>query len=207
MAAGASQGGRTDAARNHERLLAAALAVYADKGVDASLKEVADHAGLGVGTVYRHFPTREALQEAVLSDHLETLRSRAAELAQARPAADALVDWLGEFITHFTQYRGLARAFLPMLSDRRTPLGHACTDMRTAGAMLLEGAQRAGAVRADLDAGTLLRLVSGIAMAAEYAPDGAGPLLPLVLDGILRRPSPETARPDATAPMGARMAL
>jgi len=193
MTASAGQIGRTDAARNHERLLAAALAVYAAKGVDASLKEVADHAGLGVGTVYRHFPTREALQEAVLADHLETLRSRAAELAQTHPAADALVTWLGEFIAHFTQYRGLARAFLPTLSDRRTPLGHACTDMRAAGSMLLEGAKQAGAVRAGLDAGTMLRLASGIAMAAEYAPDGAAPLLPWVLDGVLSRPAAGTA--------------
>ncbi len=187
MTAGTIQSGRTDAARNHERLLDAARAVYAARGVDASLKEVADHAGLGVGTVYRHFPTREALQEAVLADHLETLRNRAAHLAQASPAADALLEWLAEFITHFTQYRGLARVFGPVMYDTATPLGEACAGMRAAGTTLLERAQCAGAARADLTMTTLLFLASGIAMAEEYAPDSAGPLLPWLIDGL--RPS------------------
>jgi AcrR family transcriptional regulator len=187
MTADTVQGGRTDALRNHERLLAAARAVYGAQGVDASLKDVAQRAGLGVGTVYRHFPTREALQEAVLSDHLETLRDRAAQLADMSSPADALVTWLGEFITHFTEYRGLARAFLPTLFDKATPLGRSCADMRAAGATLLERAQRDGVVRADLEMGTLLRLVSGIAMATDDAPDHAATLLPWLIDGVRRR--------------------
>jgi AcrR family transcriptional regulator len=187
MIADTVQGGRTDALRNHERLLAAARAVYAAQGVDASLKDVAQRAGLGVGTVYRHFPTREALQEAVLSDHLETLRERAVQLAGASSPADALITWLGEFITHFTEYRGLARAFLPTIYDKATPLGRACADMRAAGATLLEQAQRDGVVRADLEMGTLLRLVSGIAMATDDAPDLAATLLPWLIDGVRRR--------------------
>ena len=102
-----------------------------------------------------------------------------------------------------------------VLVDRRGELGVAFRTLRSghrhldpdrgeAGPHGVVQAEEAAQVRADLDAGTLLRLVSGIAMAAEHAPAGAGPLLPWVLDGILRRPSPETARPDATAPMETR---
>jgi AcrR family transcriptional regulator len=196
MTASTVQGGRTDAARNRERLLAAARAVYAARGVDASLKEVADQAGLGVGTVYRHFPTREALQEAVLADHLETLRDRAAYLARASPAADALLEWLAEFISHFTQYRGLARVFGPVMRDTATPLGEACAAMRTAGATLLERAQRAGAARSDLTMTTLLLLASGIATAEEYAPDSAGPLLPWLIDGLRPQAAGPAPAPD-----------
>jgi AcrR family transcriptional regulator len=149
---------------------------------------VADRAGLGVGTVYRHFPTREALQEAVLQDHLETLRRRAVELLRERSPADALVGWLREYIEHLTQYRGLAQVFLPMLADQRTPLGQACSDMRAAAGMLLENAKQVGAARTDLGVGSMLLLVNGIAMVAEHASDGAASLLPWLLEGILARP-------------------
>lgn len=75
-----------------------------------------------------------------------------------------------------------------MLNDRRTPLGHACTDMRSASGMLLENAKQAGAARADLDPGSMLLLVNGIAMATEHAPEGAASLLPWLLEGILEQP-------------------
>jgi AcrR family transcriptional regulator len=148
-----------------------------------------------VGTVYRHFPDREALQEAVLADHLETLRNRADSLAQAWPAGDALLEWLDEFITHFTQYRGLARTFMPVMQDTATPLGRSCAGMRTAGATLLERAQQAGAVRPDLTMTTLLMLATGIATAVEHAPDDAGPLLPWLIHGLRPRAGADPASP------------
>jgi AcrR family transcriptional regulator len=187
--AGPVPGTRTDAARNHERLLAAARAVYAARGVDASLKEVADEAGLGVGTVYRHFPTKEALQETVLIGHLRALRDRAEELARDPADDDAVLTWLAEFVVHFTEYRGLVRALMPAVHDTATPVGGACAGARVAGAALLERAQRAGVMRCDLTMDTLLVLVAGIATAQERAPEGSGPLLGWLIDG-LRPPAP-----------------
>ena len=174
--------------RNRERLLAAARAVYAEDGADAPLKAVADRAGLGVGTVYRHFATQEALVEAVLRDHLAAMDGLAAELRGTRDPDDALAAWLAAFVDRLNVYRGLARLVMPQLRDRGSPLGRACQQMRAAGAELLVDAQRGGSIRADLDMGTLLALAGAVALVAEQRPDQADLALSVLLDGLRRRP-------------------
>src|SRR3954452_2756992 len=98
---------RADARRNHERLLVAAHEVFGKEGSESSLREIARRAGVGIGTLYRHFPTREALLEALLRDNVERLRDRADQLARTISAERALVTWLHEFVDSANSYRGM----------------------------------------------------------------------------------------------------
>jgi AcrR family transcriptional regulator len=177
---------RADARRNHDRLLGAARAVFTEQGPDAPLEEVARRAGVGIGTLYRHFPTREALITAVFFDRIETLRARAEELAESESPVDALRLWLREQLDEAAKMRGLgAMAMNLMLCEQQPP--QACAPMRDAGATLLARAQAAGEVRTDTDIDDLLHLVVGIGLASEDAPDGAAladRLFALMLDGV-----------------------
>ncbi|WP_261568927.1 TetR/AcrR family transcriptional regulator [Frankia gtarii] len=188
LAASADRPVRTDVLRNRERLLTAARAVFAEQGADASLYEVAKRAGLGTGTVYRHFPTREALLAAVLLDHFEALRVSAVSLTEARSPDEALTDWLQQFVSHLAEYRGLAMEVMPVLHDGVSSLSLACQNMRAAGAVLLSRAQRDGSIRADLSMSTLLKLINAIAVTAETVSSSeAHVLLDYLLDGLRRR--------------------
>ncbi len=178
---------RADAARNRGRVLAAAQSVFTTHGADASPHEVARFAGVGVGTVYRHFATREALLEAVLSDRFESLRQLAAEPAAGLTAEDALLAWIGAFAQHLTAFRGLASSLLPTMHHESSPLYQACQEMRTAVGGLLRQAQTAGSFRADLDISTLLKLVNAIALTAEQTSDDGPRLLDFVMTGLRPR--------------------
>jgi AcrR family transcriptional regulator len=186
---------RADARRNYERLLTAAKAAFAEQGAEASLDEIARRAGVGIGTLYRHFPTRLALQEAVIRDHTEALRALAEDLLVSPSPGDALATWLRAKLRQAATYRGLGGAVMNTVLDDETDLAATCKAMKSAATALLTRAQQAGAVRADLDASSLMRLINAIALATEQAPDGpaqADRLLSLVLDGL--RPPERTAQ-------------
>jgi AcrR family transcriptional regulator len=181
---------RADARRNAETLLAAARAAFAEHGAAASLDDIARRAGLGIGTLYRHFPTRQALLEEVFRDRLDTLRARAEELLDATSPSAALLAWLRTLVEHATTYRGLAASVMISMLDERTELFASCQAMRAAGLALLTRAQQAGEVRPDVGPSELLLLVYGVAWATEQVPGGAGQtdrLLALLMDG-LRQP-------------------
>jgi len=161
--------------------------VYAEEGTDAPLKTVAERAGLGVGTVYRHFATQEALVEAILTEHLAEMDGLARVLRATLEPDEALAEWLAAFVDRLTEYRGLARVVMPQLRDRASPLGRACQRMRTAGAELLAEAQRDGSMRTDLDVVTLLTLANAVALVVEQRPDQAGLALSYLIDGLRRR--------------------
>lgn len=189
---GAKQSGqehavRADVARNRGRLLSAAQSVFTAQGADASPHEVARFAGVGVGTVYRHFATREALLEAVLADRFESLRQLAAEPAAGLTAEESLLEWIGAFIRHLTAYRGLASSLMPTMHYEKSPLYQACQDMRMAVDGLLRQAQAAGSFRRDLDTSTLLKLVNAIALTAEQTSDDEARLLDFVMTGLRPR--------------------
>jgi AcrR family transcriptional regulator len=177
---------RADARRNHERVVAAAHEVFAEAGPEASLNEIARRAGVGPGTLYRHFPTRHALLTAVLRDRIEALCGRADELLAAEQPDTALAEWLCAFLAHARSGRGLGGALMTAGPDE---LGFDCHQrIRDAAAELLTNAQRAGTARADLEPGDLLQLVVGIALTTTHAadPDEPSRLLSLVLDAIPR---------------------
>lgn len=175
---------RADAARNRDRVLAAAQSVFTTHGADASPHEVARFAGVGVGTLYRHFATREDLLEAVLSDRFESLRQLAARPIAGLSAEDALLEWIGAFARHLTVYRGLASSLMPNMHREASPLWQACREMRLAADGLLRQAQADGSFRADLDISTLLKLVNAIALTAEQTSDDGARLLDFVMTGL-----------------------
>ncbi|WP_405899556.1 TetR/AcrR family transcriptional regulator [Streptomyces sp. NBC_00727] len=183
---------RADARRNHGRLLAAARTAFAEHGTDASLEDVARRAGVGIGTLYRHFPTRHALMSAVFQEAVTSLIIRSRELAEAERPCDALVEWLGAIVTHAGEYRGLAQALMSTCRDESSALARCNTPLREAGSALLGRAQSAGSVRPDVSIDDLMQLTNAIALAAEQSPDDpqlATRLLTLTLRGLKSSPS------------------
>ncbi|MFF5708567.1 TetR/AcrR family transcriptional regulator [Streptomyces sp. 62] len=178
---------RADARRNHERLLVEARAAFGEQGADAPLEEVARRAGVGIGTLYRHFPTRADLLNAVFQEALAELLDRSRELAEADAPCRALVEWLRALIAHAGEYRGLAHALMSASYDRSSALARCSDPLRAAGEQLLERARKAGQVRADVSIGDLMQLTNAIALAAEQCPEDvflADRLLALTLRGL-----------------------
>jgi AcrR family transcriptional regulator len=178
---------RADARRNRERILDVATAVVAQQGTQASLRDIARRAEVGMGTLYRHFATREELLEALLGGRFDRLAERAATLRDARPPHEALTEWLREFAAGVAVYRGLAASLVATLEDDTTSLYASCARMRAAGADLLKRAQETGRIRADVDGTDLFALLGAVASIADTAPSLAGRrdhLLELVMDGL-----------------------
>jgi AcrR family transcriptional regulator len=184
---------RADARRNYQALLAAANAAFIEHGADdASLEEIARRAGVGIGTLYRHFPTRQALLEAVYRDQVEVLSVRAGDLLGSASPGEALVTWLRALVQFGSTKRSLTSAMLATL-DKDSELMSACSAMlRESAAALLARAQQAGEVRADAQALDLLRLVHAVSMAVQRAPADAGQadrMIGLVMDGLRYQPA------------------
>ncbi|MGW0118060.1 TetR/AcrR family transcriptional regulator [Streptomyces sp. NPDC003327] len=178
---------RADARRNHERLLTEARSVFAAQGADAPLEEIARRAGVGIGTLYRHFPTRADLLNAVFQEAVAALLRRSQELAGAGSPCGALVEWLRALIAHAGEYRGLAHGLMSASYDRSSALARCSEPLRTAGERLLGRAREAGQVRADVSIGDLMQLTNAIALAAEQCPEDAelaDRLLALTLRGL-----------------------
>ncbi|HEY0450853.1 helix-turn-helix domain-containing protein [Actinophytocola sp.] len=178
---------RSDARRNRDHLLTAGRAVVAEQGTDASLREVARRAGVGIGTLYRHFPNREALLEALLGQGFDDLTARAAELGDNQDAGAALVTWARELAVGSTLYKGLPASVMDALHNPRSGLHASCEGIRAAAAALLTRAQRAGHIRPDLRPEELLATVSAMAWAAKHAdhPDEVTDrFLSLLLEGL-----------------------
>lgn len=178
---------RADARRNYTRLVSEARTVFALHGTDAPLEDVARRAGVGIGTLYRHFPNRHALLSAIFADAVSDLLARSRELLDAPRPCEALVDWLRAVITHASEYRGLSRALMAASHDDASALARCSGPLREAGSALLTRAQQAGAVRSGVSIGDLLQLTNAIALAAEETPDDpelADRLLTLTLQGL-----------------------
>ncbi len=177
---------RADAQHNHEVILAAARAAVAVRGDDIVLEDIARSAGVGIGTLYRHFPTRQELLEATFLDEALELRQRAEELKTAPAALGALIDWLRLQMDFGAHGRSMGAAVMNAKHTEGTEIQIACVSMRDAGAVLLRRAQDAGEVRPDVEIASLLRLMHGIVMANEHAPDQSlvNPMFDVVIAGI-----------------------
>jgi AcrR family transcriptional regulator len=182
---------RADAERNRQRVLEVAEAVFAAEGLAVPIDEVAKRAGLGVGTLYRHFPTKEALFLAIVIDRMERLVADARALADADDPGDAFF----RFLTRIVLESASKKDFMDALSGSREDLGRTLAGMkvglRTALAVLLERAQDAGAVRRDVAVAEVLALVTGaFASMDRHAPDARKArdrLLAIVCDGLRAR--------------------
>ncbi|MXQ66754.1 TetR family transcriptional regulator [Actinomadura rayongensis] len=179
---------RADARRNYERLLKEARAAFDEHGIDTSLEDVARRAGVGIGTLYRHFPARDSLLEAVLRDRFDALTEHGRALLREPEERPVLLDWSRSLAEMATTYRGLTGALMGTLRDEKSDLHASCEAMRRTGAALLRREQEAGRVRADVDTAEFLALLHGAAWAGEQAFDGASDrrdkLVALVLDGL-----------------------
>jgi AcrR family transcriptional regulator len=183
---------RADAQRNYARLLSAASAAFTQAGADdVSLEEIARRAGVGIGTLYRHFPTRQALLEAVYADQAEQLSARADELLNLDPPGEAFAAWLRALVAFSSTKRSLTSAMVATLGKDSELMSTCSKLIKDSAEALLARAQQAGAVRADVNSTDLIRLMHGVSMVAEYAaadPGQADRMLTLILDGL--RPQP-----------------
>jgi AcrR family transcriptional regulator len=176
---------RADARRNREELLDVAREVIREQGVDASLRDIARRAGVGIATLYRHFPTRDALIAAIVGDGMQRLNARAAELAQARSSGEALQEWLADVASRIGPYQGLPGAMLDAVTTGSSPLGVSCADMMNAGYGLLARAQADGLVRPDVTWPDVFTAVAAIsAIATRSGPDASARVLGVYLDGL-----------------------
>ncbi|MGA5205013.1 TetR/AcrR family transcriptional regulator [Streptomyces variegatus] len=179
---------RADARRNYERLLAVAVEAFAEHGEGASLDDIAKRAGVGSGTLYRHFPTRQALLEAAYLDRVEAIAARADELAAELPPGEALGEWLYELGAGLTRMRGLKALLGPAVTDSGSLVNTACGDsVKAAAGRLVRAAQEEGTLRRDVEPVDVLRLAHGVATASELA-DGEGRhirrYLTLLMEGL-----------------------
>ncbi|MFF4361877.1 TetR/AcrR family transcriptional regulator [Streptomyces sp. NPDC001604] len=184
---------RADARRNYERLLKVAAEAFAEHGENASLDDIAKRAGVGSGTLYRHFPTRQALLEAVYVDAIEAIAARADDFARELPPGEALVEWLNELSAGMIQVRGLKSLLGSAVTDGSSAVVTACgNSVKDAAERLVGAAKQDGALREDVEPIEILRLAHGVATASELA-DGEGThirrYLSLLTDGL--RPAAE----------------
>jgi len=174
---------RADARRNYEKLIAVARDVFAEDGVSATLDDIARRAQVGPATLYRHFPTRQHLLEAVYLEEVQAISRSAADLTDL-PPWDALVQWLHEFVRYAATKRALADEMLTSI-DRDAEVFQACRAALTAaGDGLVERAQAARVVRPDANFMDIARLLGGIAAIKGVEPDEVERLLDIVLDGL-----------------------
>jgi AcrR family transcriptional regulator len=161
---------RADARQNYERLIAAATAAIGELGANVSLEEVAKRAGVGIGTLYRHFPNRQALLEAVYRDQVDANCALGRELSATKPPAEALSLWLHALLIYNLTMRGLKEAL--MAGEISSQTSECKLNMHAVGDELLARAQEVGAVRRDIETTDLLRMVHSIALMVEPGAEG-----------------------------------
>lgn len=192
MSATSARPQRADAQRNRERLLDAAVRAFSEAGPGVTLDAIAKDAGVGIGTLYRHFPTREALIEAAYRNELARLCDGVADLLRTMPPDVAMRTWMEGFVDYMTTKRGMADALRAVIASGGNPYAQSRDRLLAAFTTLLHAGVTAGTVRSDIDPGDVLVSMSGVSLAAgEPAQrDQAGRLLDLLMDGLRYRAAP-----------------
>jgi AcrR family transcriptional regulator len=175
---------RADARQNHARLIAAATQTFGEKGAGAPLEEIARRAGVGIGTLYRHFPTRLDLQAAVFRTQVSTVCGKGDELLQTEPPEQAFATWMRSLAAYLITKRGLSKALIEAVGAESELIKSCWMAMRDTTERLLASAQQAGAIRSDVTATDVVRLIHGVAVSTEKQPDRAELLLSVTLDGL-----------------------
>jgi AcrR family transcriptional regulator len=175
---------RADARRSRAKLLEAATEAFAETGADAPLEDIARRAGVGIGTLYRHFPTRVDLQAAVYRSQVETVCAAADEYIISASPEQALAGWLRAMAAYLATKRGLSRALVEAIGRDSQLITSCWGAMNDATERLMTRAQEAGTLRQDIKPMDVLRLVHGVVIATEQAPGETDRLLGLMLDGL-----------------------
>src|SRR5882762_1305752 len=185
---------RADAQRNRARLLEAAVRAFSQEGPEVTLDAIAEDAGVGIGTLYRRFPTREALVEAAYRNELARLCDAVADLLQSMPPDEATRAWMDRFVDYMTTKRGMADALRAVIASGGDPYAQSRDRLTVAITTLLHAGAVAGTLRPDIEPGDVLVSLSGVSLAAgEPAQrDQAGRLLDLLMDGLRYRSEEHT---------------
>jgi AcrR family transcriptional regulator len=180
---------RADARRNRDRLLSAAVRAFSQDGPDVTLDAIARDAGVGIGTLYRHFPTREALIEAAYRSELARLCDAVPDLLQDMRPDGATRAWMDRYIEYMTTKRGMADALRVVIASGGTPYAQSRDRLITAITSLLQAGAASGALRADIEPADVLAGLSGISLAAGEPAQRAQArrLLDLLMDGLRYR--------------------
>ncbi|WP_078859630.1 TetR/AcrR family transcriptional regulator [Streptomyces rubellomurinus] len=181
---------RADARRNRERILEAAVRAFAEKGADVPIDTIAKAAGVGSATLYRHFPTREALVEAAYRNELARVCDSAAELLAELPPDRALRLWMDRFIGYLAAKQGMADALRAAVASGADPFAESLDKLSAAIGSLLRAGAEAGLLRSDVEPIDLGLSLAGVSLVTDSAAqrDRAGRLLDLILDGLRYRP-------------------
>ena len=177
---------RADACRNRDRLLEAASAAFSASGVDASLESVAREAGVGIGTLYRHYPTRDALVEAVYRHNVDLLCAGADELRASLPPDEALAEWMQRFVAYVATKKGLATYLKSVVSAESDLFQSTHARVQETIGLLVSGAVEAGTIRERVDGMDLLRALRGVCMMADQpgGPEQGARVAALLMDGL-----------------------
>ena len=179
---------RADARRNYDKVVTAAREAFAEHGASTSLEEIARRAEVGIGTLYRNFPCRQALLEAVYVEEVEDVCHSAEDFEGLEPW-EALSGWLQRVVGYLMTKQALARELLDYV-DQDAPLFKTCrTALFAAGQPLLDRAQQAHAVRADIDLGEIIQMVGGISKIVTPDRSQIEHILAIALDGLRYRPA------------------
>ncbi|MGP4046287.1 TetR/AcrR family transcriptional regulator [Streptomyces sp. 2A115] len=184
---GNTRGLRADARRNRQRLLDVAVRAFSERGTDASLEAIAKEAGVGIGTLYRHFPTREALIEAAYRNEVARVCDSAEELLAQYPPDQAMRVWMDRFIDYLATKQGMADALKAVIaSGDSDPFAESLDRISTAISTLLKAGAQAGVLRSDVDPLDVGFSLGGILLITtdKGLRDRAGRMLDLLLDGL-----------------------
>jgi AcrR family transcriptional regulator len=195
---------RADAQKNYSHLLAVAHDVVAEQGVDASMRDIARRAGVGLATLLRHFPTREALFEALLCTNLDELTQKAGELETSNSPDEALVSWFREWMAFAQSYKGVVTLMAAAHTNPDSALYASCAAVHSASARLLLRAQAEGAARADMNGDDLFGLMAALGWLVDlpsFSPR-ADHLVHLITSAILtKRPGNDVKKKDVKKAM------
>ena len=177
---------RADARRNRDRLVEVAASAFAENGVDTSLEDIARRAGVGIGTLYRHFPTREHLVEVVYRHEVEALHAAADDLASRHAPDVALAEWMQRFVDYIAAKRGMANSLRILLTTNSELFAEASGMIPLALRRLVDAAIADGSIRSDIETSDVLLALSGIYGAPDTPDwrDRSRRLVSLLMDGL-----------------------
>lgn len=180
---------RADAQRNRDRIVEVARAVFREKGYDAPLDEIARQAGVGPGTLYRHFPTKDALIDAVMQAWVESVEEATEKsLAHEGSARELLLHWFETYVGVISAHKGGPAKLTSAIGVEESPIRTKCSVLVRAHERVLEQLAGQGVLKPDVDAVQVARLVGGVATVADQSdlsPDVVRPMLEVVADGVL----------------------
>lgn len=180
---------RADAVRNRERLIEAARTVFREQGYDASLDEVAKRAGVGAGTLYRHFPSRDALMDAMLQSWVDRVNDAVDKvLLHEGDSRDLLLAWFETYVDLISMHKGGPAKITSAMGDESSPIVTKCQVLKTATQRVVDRLEAEGALREHIEAVQMCRLVGGVASVADNSDldrTAVRPLLEVIADGML----------------------